>query len=116
MPSGPIRPKRERCVQSKNISDCREPFCSRAPSSSSRRWVDPDPAPSGENSMFYVKNRPNWERVLRLATSSAMAVGAYELWGTMPSAILAATAAFVALTAIFSFCPACALVGRRPRS
>ena len=31
--------------------------------------------------MFYVKNLPNWERVVRLLASVAMAVCAYTFWG-----------------------------------
>ena len=63
--------------------------------------------------MFYVKNVPTWERVLRVA--AGVAVVAWSLlaqdgpWGTG----LALSAAGIALSGLFGFCPACALVGRR---
>jgi len=63
--------------------------------------------------MFYVKNVPSWERVLRVIVG--LAVVAWSLlalggtWGT----IIALSAAGIVASGLFGFCPACALVGRR---
>ncbi|MTW11969.1 DUF2892 domain-containing protein [Pseudoduganella eburnea] len=63
--------------------------------------------------MFYVKNVPTWERVLRVimglavAAWSVLALGG--LWGT----VLALSAAAIVLSGVFGFCPACAMVGRK---
>jgi hypothetical protein len=63
--------------------------------------------------MFYVKNVPTWERVLRVIAGlpvvawSVLALGG--LWGT----VAALSAAGIALSGLFGFCPACAMVGRK---
>ena len=63
--------------------------------------------------MIYVKNLPIWERTLRLGIGAAVAAyGFIELggpWGWIAVAVGAGLAA----TAVFGFCPACALAGRR---
>jgi hypothetical protein len=63
--------------------------------------------------MFYVKNVPNGERVLRVAAGVlAMAIGLLAVGGT-PGVLLAASAAGIAVSGLFGFCPMCAMVGRR---
>lgn len=63
--------------------------------------------------MFYVKNVPTWERVLRVLAGlavvawSVMAVGG--LWGI----VAALSAAGLVLSGLVGFCPACAMVGRK---
>jgi hypothetical protein len=66
-----------------------------------------------ECKMFYVKNVPMWERVLRVvAGAGGVAVGILALGGT--AGILAALgAAGIAASGLVGFCPMCALVGRR---
>ncbi|GJI89202.1 YgaP family membrane protein [Duganella hordei] len=63
--------------------------------------------------MFYVKNVPNWERMLRvIAGLAAIYLGLGVLggvWGT----VVAASAAGIVGSGLFGFCPMCALVGRR---
>ena len=63
--------------------------------------------------MFYVKNVPSWERVLRVLAGLAVAAwGALALgglWGTL----LALSAGGIVLSGLFGFCPACAMVGRK---
>ncbi|MHB8388314.1 MAG: YgaP family membrane protein [Acidobacteriaceae bacterium] len=63
--------------------------------------------------MVYVKNLPVWERIVRLGVAAAVAAyGLIELggrWGW----VAVAGGAGLALTAVFGFCPACALAGRR---
>ena len=63
--------------------------------------------------MLYLKNLPTWERVLRLVASLAMAFCAYKFWGHPGGVVFAVLALVNALTAVFGFCPACAMAGRR---
>lgn len=67
--------------------------------------------------MFYLKqNLPRWERTLRVALGTLIAAGAVAslpagsvlLWAAL------AAAATLALTGFVGFCPACAMVGRKP--
>ncbi|OYV01718.1 MAG: hypothetical protein CFE45_03620 [Burkholderiales bacterium PBB5] len=62
------------------------------------------------------RNLPGWERLLRLAIAATLAglavLGLTTGWATV--AVLAA-AAGTAITALAGFCPACAMVGRRPQ-
>lgn len=63
---------------------------------------------------IYKKNVSTAERVVRLALSVAVVVGA-ALWiGTTGArwAVIAAGAMF-SLTGVFGFCPACYLAGRK---
>jgi hypothetical protein len=67
------------------------------------------------NQMFYFKrNLPTWERVIRLAIGLCVAVMtatlAPALW---IQAIGYGSAITLAGTALFGFCPACALFGRK---
>jgi len=63
--------------------------------------------------MFYVKNVPTWERVLRVIVGLAvvawgvLALGG--LWGT----VVALSAVGIVMSGLFGFCPACAMVGRK---
>jgi len=60
--------------------------------------------------MFYIKNVPNWERVLRILGSVAAAIYAYQAgYGLLISGLIAS----FALTGVFGFCPMCAMVGRK---
>lgn len=60
--------------------------------------------------MFYVKNIPNWERVLRIVGSLGLAIYAYQAgYGLLIPGLIAS----FALTGVFGFCPMCALVGRK---
>lgn len=63
--------------------------------------------------MVYVKNVPNGERVLRGVVGIAAAGAAVALVGGAAGWLLAASAAGLAVTGLFGFCPACAMVGRR---
>lgn len=63
--------------------------------------------------MFYVKNVPVWERLLRGAIGAALVIVALlALDGTL-AWLAAGAAAGLVLSGIFGFCPACAMVGRR---
>jgi hypothetical protein len=63
--------------------------------------------------MFYVKNVPNWERVLRVIAGLAAIYLGLAVLGGVWGAVVAASAAGVAGSGLFGFCPMCALVGRR---
>ena len=63
--------------------------------------------------MFYVKNLPGWERMLRMGgglVAAAYAVSALE--GVTKWSVVA-MAAGLALSGLIGFCPMCALAGRR---
>jgi len=66
--------------------------------------------------MFYLKrNLPRFERMARLALALCLALVAYAC---VPAGWLAmsagAGAVVLACTAAVGFCPACAMVGRKP--
>ncbi len=65
--------------------------------------------------MFYRKNLFAWEQMLRIVAGVMMA--GYGLFG-MPGGWLgyglAAMGAFLAVTGVFGYCPACAMIGRKP--
>jgi hypothetical protein len=64
--------------------------------------------------MFYRKNLPGWERVMRSVGGVAMiAYGLLGMPGTMAGYLIAGTGTVAILTGFFGFCPMCALVGRR---
>jgi hypothetical protein len=64
--------------------------------------------------MVYVRNVPSWERAARLVIGLAV-LGA--CLAVAPSPVYRwigiASGIGIVLTAVFGFCPACALVGRR---
>lgn len=64
--------------------------------------------------MFYAKNLPAWERTLRVVVGLAGLVYAALNLGTSPLAVgVGVTAATLAITGLFGFCPMCAMVGRK---
>jgi len=64
--------------------------------------------------MFYVKNVPGWERVLRIVMGMTALGGAYALWGVSNVGVgLAVLGAMAAMTGLIGFCPMCAMVGRK---
>jgi len=65
--------------------------------------------------MLYRKNvgtKEAWARALAGALLAGYGLVQYGL--APPGLVLAASGAFTALTGVFGFCPACALVGRKP--
>ncbi len=64
--------------------------------------------------MFYAKNVPTWERILR-AVMGLMALGfAATNWGGSSLAVGAGImGAMLAMTGLVGFCPMCAMVGRK---
>ncbi|MBK9394981.1 MAG: DUF2892 domain-containing protein [Uliginosibacterium sp.] len=64
--------------------------------------------------MFYTKNVPAWERLVRIAAGVAGLVFATMSWGVSGIAVTAGlTGAVLALTGLAGFCPMCALAGRK---
>jgi len=63
--------------------------------------------------MFYVKNVPNWERVLRVVVGLAIVAWSLLSLGGAWGVIVALSATGIVASGLFGFCPACALVGRR---
>jgi hypothetical protein len=63
--------------------------------------------------MFYVKNVPTWERVLRVIAGLALAAWAVLALGGLWGTLAALSAAGVVLSGLIGFCPACAMVGRK---
>jgi len=64
--------------------------------------------------MRMARNLPGWERALRLAVGIGMVVAGILL--TLPlwrHGLMIAGGVGIGLTALTSFCPACALAGRR---
>ena len=70
--------------------------------------------------MFYRKNVGSKEGIARIALGAAIAgVSLFHFGAAQTGWGLAAGGACLALTGVFGFCPACALLGRRlkaPRS
>ena len=64
--------------------------------------------------MFYRKNLFAWEQMLRVLAGLAMIGGGVIYLTGWPAYLVAASGAFLAVTGIFGYCPACAMVGRKP--
>ena len=64
--------------------------------------------------MFYVKNVPARERVLRVVVAiAALAFAVFERGESVLVVGVGLSGAVLALTGLFGFCPMCALVGRK---
>lgn len=64
--------------------------------------------------MFYVKNLPNSERVLRAIGGIVAGAAAFAYFGATPTGYaVGAIGAMITLTGFVGFCPACAMVGRK---
>ncbi|MBS0597594.1 MAG: DUF2892 domain-containing protein [Proteobacteria bacterium] len=64
--------------------------------------------------MFYVKNVPTWERILRVVMGVMGLAFAVMNWGSSGWAVgIGVMAAMLAMTGLFGFCPMCAMVGRK---
>ena len=64
--------------------------------------------------MFYVKNVPTWERVLRVLVSIFAFYFAYQNWGQSNLAVaLGFVGAIMAMSGLMGYCPMCAMVGRK---
>ncbi len=63
--------------------------------------------------MFYAKNLPVWERLLR--TGGGMVMAIYAISGQEGAFmwLLSAAGVGIALSGLIGFCPMCAMAGRR---
>ena len=64
--------------------------------------------------MFYRKNVFAWEQLLRIIAGLAMIGGGLLYLAGWPGYALAMSGAALAVTGIFGYCSACAMVGRKP--
>jgi Protein of unknown function (DUF2892) len=64
--------------------------------------------------MFFIKNVPVPERLLRFASGAALAVSGFRMgMGPWTAGAMAVGGLCLALTGLIGFCPMCALVGRK---
>jgi hypothetical protein len=63
--------------------------------------------------MFYAKNLPTWERVVRVVGALLMALCAWHFRAGPAGVLFGVSAAITILTGLIGFCPMCALAGRR---
>ncbi|MGM9481028.1 YgaP family membrane protein [Roseateles sp. NT4] len=63
--------------------------------------------------MFYVKNIPTGERIVRVVCGIAAAGAGLALLGGTTGWLVAAGAVGLVASGLFGFCPACAMVGRK---
>ena len=63
--------------------------------------------------MWYRKNVPGWERIVRIIAAAGMV--ACGLIGLAIGYLVAAVGVFVGVTGFIGFCPACVMVGRNFR-
>jgi hypothetical protein len=64
--------------------------------------------------MWYRKNLYAWEQMLRVIVGGGAAVAAFLLgFGFVTTLIIVGSGVGLALTGVFGYCPACALVGRK---
>jgi len=65
--------------------------------------------------MFYTKNVPALERILRVIMGLAGLAYAAMNWGVSGLAVgMGIMGAMLAMTGLIGFCPMCAMVGRKP--
>jgi len=63
--------------------------------------------------MFYVKNVPNWERVLRVVVGLAVIILSLKLLSGIAGILIAVSAAGIVVSGLVGFCPMCAMLGRK---
>ena len=64
--------------------------------------------------MFYVKNIPGWERVMRMLAGIMMVIAALVAFkGQMLGYGMVLIGGMMGMTGFIGFCPMCAMVGRK---
>ena len=64
--------------------------------------------------MFYAKNVPTWERILRVMMGIAALGFAAMNWGVSGIAVgMGLMGAILSMTGLMGFCPMCAMMGRK---
>jgi hypothetical protein len=64
--------------------------------------------------MFYRKNVFAWEQIVRLAAGGALIGGGLLYAAGWLGYMVAALGLYLTLTGVFGYCPACAMIGRKP--
>lgn len=64
--------------------------------------------------MFYRKNVWAWEQLARLVAGAALIGGGLVYLAGWLGYAAAGVGLYIALTGVFGYCPACAMVGRKP--
>ncbi|TFW17352.1 YgaP family membrane protein [Duganella callida] len=63
--------------------------------------------------MFYVKNVPGRERVVRIVLGLIVVYAGFAMLGGIWGTVVALSAAGIVASGLFGFCPMCAMLGRR---
>jgi hypothetical protein len=63
--------------------------------------------------MFYVKNVPGWERIVRVLLGSLVVALAIVFLKGLTAIVVSVAAIGIVVSGLIGFCPACALVGRK---
>ena len=64
--------------------------------------------------MFYRKNVFAWEQIARLVGGALLIGGGLLYLGGWLGYVAAASGLYLAATGVFGYCPACAMIGRKP--
>jgi hypothetical protein len=63
--------------------------------------------------MFYAKNVPGWERVVRVILGVVVVALSLALLKGVLGIVVAIAAAGIVVSGLVGFCPACAMLGRK---
>jgi hypothetical protein len=63
--------------------------------------------------MFYAKNVPGWERIVRIILGVVVAVLSIMFLKGIIGILVAVSAIGIVFSGLVGFCPACAMLGRR---
>jgi hypothetical protein len=64
--------------------------------------------------VIYRKNVFAWEQIARLVAGAAIIGGGLYFVPGWPGILIAVAGLYTLLTGVFGYCPACAMVGRKP--
>lgn len=64
--------------------------------------------------MWYAKNLPTWERVVRFAGALLMGMCAWEFRASPVGWMLGSFGLITVLTSVAGYCPMCGVAGRTP--
>lgn len=63
--------------------------------------------------MYYVRNLPGWERILRIVVGVVSLAYILTHWELSYAIGIAFFAAMLSLSGLIGFCPMCAMIGRK---
>jgi len=65
--------------------------------------------------MFFIKNVPGWERIIRLVIGLMALAFAYQNLGASNLGVaLGVMGTMLSMTGLVGYCPMCAMAGRKP--